>query len=301
MGWRIRSIRIHIDAWTTPASRVPFYPQEDSKLRATHLSRRRGGNCPNSLEVLYQLINHGSKPQLYLISCLPDVRSSETAEIKASFGQGAEQAIEFSTCIHRSGIFKAASSYITRSEATGSRTIVNFNDLDEMTTDEFAQMAARIPRDDDSVWHFEGRIPATTLTCIGHLRSTHPRAAVSVEVEKAGREGLTELAAAADIVFYSRSWAEVCWHHARFPFILLSVGVVGGAKSTTIFVESWIPGCCQLPRTGDAKICQGSVLHLGLWGGSRLPSLRRTALAVHAGGEHRRRGPNRCGGVRFWN
>jgi len=32
---------------------------------------------------------------------------------------------------------------------------------------------------------------------------------VSVEVEKPGREGLEELAAEADVVFYSKSWAEV--------------------------------------------------------------------------------------------
>ncbi len=34
-------------------------------------------------------------------------------------------------------------------------------------------------------------------------------AKISIEVEKPGREGLEELAAEADVVFYSRSWAEV--------------------------------------------------------------------------------------------
>lgn len=36
-----------------------------------------------------------------------------------------------------------------------------------------------------------------------------PSARVSVEVEKPGREGLEELAAEADVVFYSKTWAEV--------------------------------------------------------------------------------------------
>ena len=40
---------------------------------------------------------------------------------------------------------------------------------------------------------------------------------VSVEVEKPNREGLVELAAEADVVFYSKSWAEV----SLFFFLLL--------------------------------------------------------------------------------
>jgi len=55
----------------------------------------------------------------------------------------------------------------------------------------------------------KGRIPETTLQCIQHLRSVLPNAKISVEVEKPGREGLTSLAEAADVIFYSRSWAEV--------------------------------------------------------------------------------------------
>lgn len=55
----------------------------------------------------------------------------------------------------------------------------------------------------------QGRIPDQTLDCIRLLRSVLPQAQISVEVEKPGREGLRELAAEADVVFYSRSWAEV--------------------------------------------------------------------------------------------
>jgi ketohexokinase len=36
-----------------------------------------------------------------------------------------------------------------------------------------------------------------------------PESTISVEVEKPGREGLIGLAAEADVVFYSKSWAEV--------------------------------------------------------------------------------------------
>lgn len=55
----------------------------------------------------------------------------------------------------------------------------------------------------------QGRIPETTLEWIQHLRCHLPRARVSVEIEKPGREGLRDLAKEADVVFYSRSWAEV--------------------------------------------------------------------------------------------
>lgn len=56
----------------------------------------------------------------------------------------------------------------------------------------------------------QGRIPDTTLKCVRTLREKLPNAQISVEVEKAGRDGLRELAAEADVVFYSKSWAEVC-------------------------------------------------------------------------------------------
>ncbi len=55
----------------------------------------------------------------------------------------------------------------------------------------------------------KGRIPETTLKCIQYLRQTQPDSKISVEVEKPNREGLDELAQEADVVFYSRSWAEV--------------------------------------------------------------------------------------------
>lgn len=55
----------------------------------------------------------------------------------------------------------------------------------------------------------QGRIPETTLACMRLLRQKLPEANISVEVEKPGREGLSQLAQEADVVFYSRAWAEV--------------------------------------------------------------------------------------------
>ncbi|KAI1096902.1 Ribokinase-like protein [Rostrohypoxylon terebratum] len=204
---------------------VPYYPGEDSKLRATNLQVRRGGNCPNTLQVLQQLLRE-SDPSVkdvkpYLISCLPSVDAPAAATIVDSFGPGS--LVNFSRCIFRANHRDPASSYIIRSEATGSRTLVNYNDLPEMTIDEFVTAADEVG--DEAWFHFEarsrakpethpkmihaqGRIPETTLQCIRYLRRSFPNTRVSVEVEKPGRGGLEDLAAEADVVFYSRSWAE---------------------------------------------------------------------------------------------
>lgn len=42
-----------------------------------------------------------------------------------------------------------------------------------------------------------------------YLRQRFPSITISVEIEKAGREGLQDLATEANIVFYSKSWAKV--------------------------------------------------------------------------------------------
>lgn len=69
----------------------------------------------------------------------------------------------------------------------------------------------------------QGRIPEVTLECLRHLRQNYPGAKISVEVEKPGRPGLQALAALADAVFYSKSWAQVSIHHKA---ILLSFKLI---------------------------------------------------------------------------
>ncbi|KAI8951357.1 Ribokinase-like protein [Xylaria longipes] len=190
---------------------VPHYPAEDSKLRASSLQVRRGGNCPNTLEVLQQFLreeqgDHESvKIRPSLVTCLPSRNAPATVQIIESFG--VDSPVDFSRCIFRDRNEQPASSYIIRSSATGSRTLVNYNDLAEMSFHEFVAAAESVGGE-DAWFHFEGRIPATTLQCIQWLRRSKPKARVSVEVEKPGREGLEKLVAEADVIFFSRSWAE---------------------------------------------------------------------------------------------
>jgi ketohexokinase len=130
---------------------VPYYPEEDSKLRATNLQVRRGGNCPNTLEVLQQLLRNESEQLVtpHLISCMPTAGSPATKRILESFGS--DTPVDFSRCIYRD-CDEPASSYIM-SAATGSRTLVNYNNLPEMTYDEFTAIADEIG---DNAWfHFE--------------------------------------------------------------------------------------------------------------------------------------------------
>ena len=140
---------------------VPRFPEEDSKLRATSLSVRRGGNCPNSLEVLQQLLTtqHSQSHQIrpYLISCLPSAEAPAAARVRDSFGP--DSTVDFTRCIYRGGHDQPASSYIIRSEATGSRTLVNYNDLPDMTLNEFQAAIEGLNPQDDMWVHFEVRRP----------------------------------------------------------------------------------------------------------------------------------------------
>ena len=56
------------------------------------------------------------------------------------------------------------------------------------------------------------------MECIHLLRRVLPKAQISVEIEKPGRHGLVELASEADVVFYSKTWAEVVPDHLTIPY-----------------------------------------------------------------------------------
>jgi len=207
---------------------VPHYPAEDEKLRATEIIRRRGGNCPNTLEVVAQLTivsnqgrnrapgfanwKEGGGTELALIAVLPNKWSPIRENIFESMID-----VDIDFAIFRNKFHEAANSFIIKSTESGSRTIVNYNQLPEMTFEEFKECFESLSRkyvydygyDHQSGWyHFEGRIPDVTLKCIEFLRKTYPRIQVSVELEKPRRTGLQELAKKADVVFYSMSWAK---------------------------------------------------------------------------------------------
>lgn len=226
---------------------MPYFPEEDSKLRATSCSRRRGGNTSNSFEVITQLFdlvtNKISEP--VLIAVLPSPSSPSIPFIQQSLANSTGSTrVDLRHCIYRETHIDPISSYIISSEAAGTRTIVNHNELPEMTAEEFDAIATTLVQsamedDQDQIWfHFEGRIPQTTLTCIQGLRQryTHanpkPKLRISVEIEKPRREGLQDLVYEADVVFYSRGWAEAEGHPSAMACLESQVKVIADAGST---------------------------------------------------------------------
>ncbi|WEW54750.1 ketohexokinase [Emydomyces testavorans] len=224
---------------------VDHYPKEDEKLRASSLSRRRGGNTLNSLEVLQQLLECRQSTEsqmcmpLYAVAVLPARSSAAVKEIEASLGLK----VDLQHSIYRETCSEPASSYIIKSQSTGTRTIVNYNQLPEMTTDEFIEKADNLPAG-PKWFHFEGRIPDVTLKCIQYIRQNSPADKVSVEIEKPGRTGLQELAAEADVVFYSKSWAQANGH--RSPQDLLQAQSSLAPKASVL--------CCTWGEQGAAGL-----------------------------------------------
>jgi len=194
--------------------RVPHFPIEDEKLRAKALTRRRGGNTANSLEVLSQLQRHdpeGAHPNhasLHLLAVLPEEQSAASQFISTSL-----TGVNISdVSLFRKQHQEAASSYIIQSEEKRSRTIVSINQLPEMQAEEFIRQVRKFTTGEGQTWkkawfHFEGRVTEITLHCVRFLRETYPHFNISVECEKPERTGMAEVAQYADVVFYSKLWA----------------------------------------------------------------------------------------------
>lgn len=195
---------------------MPHFPIEDEKLRAKGISRRRGGNTANSLEVILQLENHdpammtetSGAVALHLLAVLPDEHSASAKFICESIA-GVNTA---GMSLFRDGYEEAASSYIIQSQESRSRTIVSINKLPEMKIQEFKQRVESFASPlaaEEMVWfHFEGRIPETTYPCAEFLRNTFPKFRISVECEKPERKDIEKVARFANVVFYSKLWAE---------------------------------------------------------------------------------------------
>ncbi|CAK3743979.1 pfkB family kinase [Lecanosticta acicola] len=203
---------------------VPKFPQEDHKLRATTLERRRGGNVANTLEVLQQFRSL-DEIELVLLCVLPAKSSEGTKLVKDSFGER----VDTDHCIYRESHHEPASSYIIKADDCGSRTIVNFNELPEMEFGEFKEKIAKL--DDKRTWfHFEGREVDTSIQCLKWLKQEYPDCTRSVEVEKPNRPGLDKMAEEADIVFFSKTWAEAAGYSDAGALLKEQAKLLGNAS-----------------------------------------------------------------------
>lgn len=124
-------------------------------------------------------------------------------------------------CIFRESFDNAASSYIIQAAEHNSRTIVSHNPVPEMTTKEFIESASAIRKENQTgiCWyHFEGRIPTVTAESVNWLREKLPMEKISVECEKPDRVYMGRVSEHADVVFFSKLWAEVSLSRLRYRY-----------------------------------------------------------------------------------
>nr|CAG8472440.1 3131_t:CDS:2 [Entrophospora candida] len=171
---------------------VDKFPPEDGKQRAQRVEKRRGGNSGNTLTVLSQF-------PLTRCHFMASMASKEASANNASH---------------------APVAYIIHADSTGSRTIINYNSIDELIFDEFKHnfdkiCTEEIVEDDDKIipfnWiHFEGRNAEEEAKMIDYIdtKEWRSKAMVSVEMEKPYRRNLEVLMHRADVLFFSKVFAE---------------------------------------------------------------------------------------------
>ncbi|RUP51196.1 Ribokinase-like protein [Jimgerdemannia flammicorona] len=186
---------------------VNGFPDEDEKRRAEKIDVRRGGNAGNTVEVLAQF----PRITTWLMSSLGNkkVSSSLISDLEI-------HGVKTSTCVFRKKAVNP-SSYIIHNKQNGSRTIISYNDTDDITIDEFkkkieyASITKTISFADTSAtfnWiHFEGRNVENVAKMIDWIDAKasgegwRGSLTISVEFEKPDREGLDSLLHKVDILF----------------------------------------------------------------------------------------------------
>ena len=170
---------------------VAVYPPEDAEVRAAAQRRARGGNCTNTLAVLADL-GHACA---WVGMLAEDLGGAFIQADLNARGIDCRQAVRVPGGI-------SPTSYVTLSQATGSRTIVHYRDLPELDAAAFA----RIPLDGWHWIHFEGRNPQETRQMLARCRRALPRVPLSVELEKP-RSGIESLLRGPDLLLIARGFA----------------------------------------------------------------------------------------------
>lgn len=171
---------------------VDHYPREDEEMRATSRRVDLGGNAANTARVLAGL---GHAVAL-LASVARDADADTVRRLLDAAGVEARHLVAAANG-------QTPLSTILLHASNGSRTIVHHRDLAELRLSDFCSLPLQ-----DYAWvHFEGRNVPETERMLQHLRTVGYPGRVSVEMEKA-RPGIDCLAAQADLVLFSRPYAE---------------------------------------------------------------------------------------------
>lgn len=182
---------------------VNGYPAEDSEVRALAQRICRGGNCTNTLVVLSQLGHHCSWAGTL-------AKEPDAGHIVADLEQ---YNIDVQYCeIKSTG--KVPTSYIMLNAQNGSRSIVHYRDLDELSVSAFKKIQLQ-----NFDWiHFEGRNIENTLAMVKHLKHHCPDIPCSLEVEKQ-RDGIESLYEFFDVVIFSKAFCNVTGFNTTESFI----------------------------------------------------------------------------------
>jgi ketohexokinase len=125
-----------------------------------------------------------------------------------------------------------------------------------MRTEEFMQKVQSFTTEKEQVWekawfHFEGRVPEVTLTCVRFLRENFPHFSISVECEKPERTGMAEVAQYADVVFYSKLWAEKNGHVNARSFLEARRDLT---RDGAVLCCTWGSGGATAVKKGDDEV-----------------------------------------------
>lgn len=166
---------------------VDEYPGEDAEVRASSQIICRGGNATNSLVVLSQLGYDCSWSGVIA----DDVNAQFLLDDLSRYH------INVSDTVTVTGYQTPVSTIIISDE--GSRTIVHYRDLPELSYSDFnMEQAGRFD------WiHFEGRNVNEIRKIMQEIKLKYPEIPVSVELEKP-RESINSLIEYASYVFYSK-------------------------------------------------------------------------------------------------
>ncbi len=212
------------------------YPEEDQEYRALAQSVSRGGNTANSLVVLSRLGHECS----WAGSLATDHYSRIIRQDLARHGVDLRYIQEVDA-----GSTPVSCVTLNRKKAT--RTIVHFRDLPEYSFQQFQ----RIDLSQFDHLHFEGRAVPQLEKMLQRTFRCNQRPSVSIEIEKP-RLGLADLAVRADLVLFSRAYAE-------------SLGYVDGDR----FLQEQ-----RLQAKGDTRMM------LCAWGAQGAYGVDRTGITV---------------------
>lgn len=226
-----RVLVVGVAAWDI-VNEVAVYPAEDAEVRAPRQRVSRGGNAANTLSVLSEL-GH---------ACAWAGTLGGDAQGDLVLKDLERRHVDIRACV-RLAHCSTPTSYVTLSRATGSRTIVHYRDLAELSAADFS----RVPLVGYRWVHFEGRNPQETAVMLRDCRERLPEAGISLEVEKP-RPGIETLFAGPDVLIFSRNYAQ----SRRYTDPKRFLADQWGRTQARLLVLPWgEAGAYAQPRGGD--------------------------------------------------